>query len=187
MTTETNSATHPFAAAWGALGVIGVCGFAIWRLTPIVLAALELGLSPLQWFLICANVILMAWLEGYRGFQVKFSPRVAARALYLYRMPTPLWMRLLAPVFCFGYFHASLRAKRVAWYGTLAIVGLILLIHQFDQPWRGIVDAGVVVGLSWGVATLIASSAATFRAGDYLASPEVPGAIIVDPAKSSAA
>jgi hypothetical protein len=96
-------------------------------------------------------------------------------------------MRLLAPVFCFGYFYASLRAKRVAWYGTLAIVGLILLIHQFDQPWRGIVDAGVVVGLSWGVATLIASSAATFRAGDYLASPEVPGAIIVDPAKSSAA
>ena len=35
------------------------------------------------------------------------------------------------------------------------IVGLIVLIRKLDQPWRGIVDAGVVVGLGWGlVATL---------------------------------
>ena len=31
-----------------------------------------------------------------------------------------------------------------------------LLVRQLAQPWRGIVDAGVVVGLIWGVMALIA-------------------------------
>jgi len=33
--------------------------------------------------------------------------------------------------------------------GTAAIVVLVLLVHRLEQPWRGIVDAGVVTGLTW--------------------------------------
>jgi hypothetical protein len=178
MTANSHKATYPVTAAWGAFGVIAVCAFAVWRLAPFVVAAVSAGLSPVQWGLLIANILFMAWTEGYRGFQVKFSPRVAARALYLYRTRVPLWMRLLAPIFCFGYFHAQLRAKLVAWIGTMLIVILILVIHQLDQPWRGIIDAGVVVGLSWGIVTLFVSCLSTIRAGEYLASPEVPEAII---------
>ena len=34
------------------------------------------------------------------------------------------------------------------------MVIIVVVVHQFPQPWRGIVDAGVVVGLGWGVVCL---------------------------------
>ena len=36
-----------------------------------------------------------------------------------------------------------------------AVVGFVVLLRFTPQPWRGIVDAGVVVGLSWGVVTIL--------------------------------
>ena len=59
---------------------------------------------------------------------------------------------------------------------TVFIIVLIIAVRWLDQPWRGIVDAGVVVGLSWG---LIATGAFTLRAltdPSYPYGPEVPGA-----------
>ena len=174
ITATSGIARNGMAAVWGAIGVLGICLFAIWRLTPIAAEAFGMRLTALQWFLMLANVLFMAWTEGYRGFQLKFSPRVAARALYLYRFAEPLWVRLLAPLFCFGYFRATRRACVVAWVGTIGVVILVLVINELDQPWRGIIDAGVVVGLTWGVISLLASYAKAYRSGEYPASPEVP-------------
>lgn len=174
MTNHTHSVCHPFAAAWGVIGVIAVLLFPIVRLSSFAIEALAGGLSPLQWAAFIANVLFMAWSEGYRGFQLRFSPRVAGRALFLYQNSTPIGTRLLAPFFCIGYFKASRRSLMFAWIGTLAIVILVLLVHQLSQPWRGIVDAGVVVGLTWGVASLVFSVKQTFTAGTYLCSPEIP-------------
>ena len=41
---------------------------------------------------------------------------------------------------------------------TVMIVVLVIVFHMLDQPWRGILDAGVVVGLSWGIVTLVISA-----------------------------
>jgi hypothetical protein len=161
-------------AFWGVLGVMAIVLFAIVRLTPFVISALEAGLDVVQWIAFAVNIIVMAWSEGYRGFQSKFSPRVVARALYLYRHPASLGTQLCAPLFCIGYFDACRRTKVGAWVGTTGIVILILLVHQLEQPWRGIVDAGVVVGLSWGLISLIVMAVKTFSAGEYLVSPKVP-------------
>jgi hypothetical protein len=62
----------------------------------------------------------------------------------------------------------------LAWVGTLAIIILVLLVNQLSQPWRGIIDAGVVVGLTWGLASLLVMLQKTFATGRYLCSPEVP-------------
>jgi hypothetical protein len=99
----------------------------------------------------------MAWAEGYRGFQMRFSPRTVARARYLYDHPSPARC-ILAPLFVIGYIQAGKRTRIAVWAGTTAIVVLILLVHRLDQPLRGIIDAGVVVGLSWGIVTLLHGS-----------------------------
>ena len=39
---------------------------------------------------------------------------------------------------------------------------LILAVSRLDQPWRGIIDAGVVVGLAWGLMTLWIFTARAF-------------------------
>lgn len=169
-----DSVANPFTAAWGVIGIVLVLLYAIVRLASFAIEAVVGGLDLLQWVVLVLNVTFMAWSEGYRGFQLRFSPRVADRALYLYQNPTPWAVRLLAPFFCFGYFKATRRPLMFAWIGTLAIIVLVLLVHQLGQPWRGIIDAGVVVGLTWGVLSLLVMVQKAFVAGTYLGSPEVP-------------
>ena len=161
------------AAAWGVLGVAGILVFAIVRLTPYAVAAVTSGMTAWQWVLMFFSMGFMAWSEGYRGFQCRFSPRVAARALYLLLNPT-LTRGLLAPVFCIGYFHARRRGLIAVWSGTLAIILLVLLVQLAEQPWRGILDAGVVVGLSWGLASFLHMVYRTLREGRFQRSPEAP-------------
>jgi hypothetical protein len=165
---------NPIAAAWGALGVVAGLIFAVTRLAPFAMEAIEAGLSVPLWALLLANVIFMGWSEGYKGFQQRFSPRVAARALYLYRNPLPVGSLLLAPFFCCGFFGATRRVIRVAWLGSGGIVLLVLAVHQLSQPWRGILDAGVVFGLSWGVISLIFNVFKAFTSDDFDHSPDLP-------------
>jgi len=177
MMTTKNPVIGTIAAWWGVLGVVAILLFAIVRLAEYAQEAIVGGLNLLQWIMLIANVVLMAWAEGYRGFQRRFSPRVAARAFYLSQNATPL-NALLAPLFCISYFHANTHAVRAAWLGTAGIIVLVLLFHQLDQPWRGILDAGVVVGLTWGLLSIFALSLKTFRAGCYYYSPDIPGVAV---------
>ena len=84
------------------------------------------------------------------GFQKSFSPRFAARTKYLLRNTTILQL-LLAPLFCMSYFHAPKRRIMATYILTVAIIIFILSFRLLPQPWRGILDAGVVVGLIWGM------------------------------------
>ena len=157
----TTPARHPkpwlgwFGATWGVGGVLFLLGYAIWRLAPLAAEALRGPLGGLQWAVLVAFVLFMAYSEGYRGFQRAFSPRVAARARNLRDAPT-LPRVVLAPLFCMAYFAAPRRRRIAAYAVTLGVVLLVILVQRLEQPWRGIVDAGVVLGLGWGfVATLV--------------------------------
>lgn len=161
------------AALWGIAGIVAVLLYAAFNLAGYALEAVAGGLSPLEWCLLAANCAFMAWAEGYRGFQLRFSPRVAARALHVFEYPTPL-RQLFAPLFCTGYFGATARLQRTVWIGTLLIVLAVLLFNQVPQPWRGILDAGVVVGLSWGTVSLPVAAWATWRRRQALVAAEVP-------------
>lgn len=157
---------------WAVTGIGLLLGFAIARLAPIALGALGSPLLWPHWIALTAFVGLMAYAEGYKGFQRSFSPRFGARCRYLYHHPTPLRV-LLAPLFCMSYFDATRRRRISSWLLTLMIIGLILVVQQMPQPWRGIIDAGVCVGLLWGLAATTAYAILAFASADFRHSPEV--------------
>ena len=164
--------TGVVGAAWGALGVFALLVFAIYRLGARALAAFETGLSPGQWLAAAAVAVFMAYTEGYRGFQLRFSPRTAVRILYLKNRPDPL-RTLLAPLVAMGFIHATRRRMITTYVLTLGIVALVTLVRLVDQPWRGIIEAGVVVGFGWGVISLAVSIVQVFTQNDFETSPEV--------------
>jgi uncharacterized membrane protein YedE/YeeE len=47
-------------------------------------------------------------------------------------------------------------------------------VRLLSQPWRGIIDGGVVVGLAWGLVSLVIFGYQAFTAEDFPFSPEVP-------------
>jgi hypothetical protein len=62
---------------------------------------------------------------------------------------------LLAPLFCMGYFHATRKRMLTSIILTSAIIVLVLLVGLAPQPWRGIIDVGVIIGLGLGVGSII--------------------------------
>lgn len=156
--------TGVLGAAWGIGGIAALLLYAVVQLTGYVSAAVADGLAPAEWLLLAANVTLMVWAEGVRGFQQRFAPRVAARALALRERPEPVTV-LLAPLYCVGYFRATPGLRRLAWVGTGLIVAAVLAVQQVGQPWRGILDAGVVAGLTWGTLAVLVQGARALYAG----------------------
>lgn len=140
--------------------------------------ALELESAPMSqvhWLALVFSVIYMAYAEGYKGFHLGFAPRVVVRARYLAANPRPLHV-LLAPLFCMGYIYATRKRQILSFALTTMIICFVLIARSMPQPWRGIVDAGVVVGLGLGVLSiayfLIISSNDPAR---LTVSAEVPG------------
>jgi hypothetical protein len=140
-----------WVAIWGVAGIVALLGQALWRLTPIAIEAVAGGLTGVQWVVLGAWVVVNAHAEGYRGFHCRFAPRVIARAVHLARNPS-LARGILAPLFCMSLFGASRRGVIVARSVFLGVLVLIATVRALSQPWRGIIDAGVVVGL--GIGTL---------------------------------
>lgn len=168
------------AAIWGFVGVVSFLTYAVIRLFQHTYILLDYSMTPLQWSALFITVVFMSYFEGYKGFQKGFSPRVAARVLYLSQHST-LIQGILAPVFCMGYFGTSRRRQISVIVLTLLLVGLVTAVKGLPQPWRGIVDAGVVVGLTWGVLSFALFVIKAFVSEDFPYSPEV----LVEPPTSS--
>jgi len=134
---------------WGVGGVLLLLSFAIFRLTPMALELVGLPLSAWHYLALCFSIVLMAYSEGYKGFHLAFAPRVVMRAHYLAQNPRTSHV-LLAPIFCMGFIHATRRRRLVSLSLSLMILGFIMTARLLPQPWRGILDAGVVTGLSLG-------------------------------------
>ena len=136
------------------LGVVLLIGSAVYRLLPQVL---PLSSVPLQWqhyALLVLFVPYMAYAEGYKGFHLNFSPRVVARAAWLRQNPN-VFLTLFAPLFCMGFIHAAPRRRLISFAVTAGIVMLVMLVRQLEQPLRGVIDAGVLIGLLLGLFSLL--------------------------------
>lgn len=165
-----------FGAIWGIVGLTLILGRGLGCIYPFArdLCGREFGL--VHWIALAVSLVFMGYAEGYKGFQLKFSPRVAARALYLKNHPTTVRI-ILAPLFCMGYFHATRKRKIISYSLTLFIVALIIGVGKLDQPWRGIIDAGVLLGLGWGLISVwFYCFKAFFGKAEYTVSPETPDA-----------
>ncbi|MEM9691949.1 MAG: hypothetical protein AAGA56_05360 [Myxococcota bacterium] len=177
------SLSQVLIASWGVFCVVALLGQALYRLTPLAIEPVEKGmLSRAQWAVFIGWAIFNAYAEGYRGFQKAFVPRVVARAFHLARHPKPLHVILAGP-FCMAMFHAKKKNLILAWGVFFVVVALVILVRSLSQPWRGIVDVGVVVGLGWGTLSLLIQFATALATGEVPETDSLPEA---DPASSAA-
>jgi hypothetical protein len=165
------------AAGWGVIGVVGLLTYAVVRLMPLVINAFHYPWQWYHWVVLAGHVGMMAYSEGYRGFQKSFSPRVAARARYLAQHPR-LQHVVLAPLFCMGYVYATWRLRLRVLILTACIVLLVTLVSHLNQPWRGIIDAGVVIGLLWGVVSLCSLSIQALTTDHFHYDAELPETVL---------
>lgn len=160
---------------WGIGGIIMLLGFAISRLSGMIFELDQAALSLWQWAILLFWLIYMVWAEGYKGFYKAFAPRVVVRANYLAANPRLLHV-LLAPLFCMGYIHATAKRRMVSIALTTMIICFVLMVRLLPQPWRGIVDVGVVAGLGVGVLSILFFVFKLRQSGaaSLPASPDVP-------------
>lgn len=159
---------------WGIVGVIWLLLFAIYRLAPMALALGSFPMNLLHWLALIFSIVYMAYAEGYKGFHLGFAPRVVLRANYLKENPRVSHV-ILAPIFCMGYIHATKRRKLLSIGLTIMIICFIMVARMLPQPWRGILDAGVVVGLSIGISSILYFVYIAIRKPELISvSPDVP-------------
>lgn len=163
------------AAFWGVAGFLLILVQAIYRLGLLALEPIEQGqMHTWTWGLYALSIGFNGYAEGYRGFQLAAAPRIVARAMHLARHPRPLHVAL-APLFCAGLFHATRRRLIATWILYLGIVAIVIVVRQLDQPWRGIIDVGVVIGLTWGAISILIYYVRALAGRPPQVSPEVPG------------
>jgi hypothetical protein len=149
-----SSILNTMASLWGAGGVVYILAKSIRRILPIALEPFGDESVPLTPFQLAAYVSMCLWfayVEGYKGFQLKFSPLVVARAQTLKPFNgSPIHHILFAPFYSMGLFHATKKRKIVSWSVSIGVGIIVAAVKRLPYPWRNIVDAGVIVGLSWG-------------------------------------
>ena len=160
-------------AIWGLGGISLLFGSAVFRLCPYAFELLEYPFSGIHWTALALALLFFGYIKGYKVLHLRFSPRVAARVLYLWKYPTLIRI-LLAPLFCMGYFHATRKRKVMSCSFTVIIIGLIVLVRQLDQPWRGIIDAGVVLALGWGLVSMWLFTIQAIYSENFDVAPETP-------------
>lgn len=138
---------------WGIVGVVALLGSSVARLTAPALEGLSADLSVVQIVGVIGWCAFMLYAEAWRGFHKQFSPRVVQRAFTL--PSSPGWVPFAAPVVAMGLLHATRKRRIVGWSLVTGIFLLVMIVRQLPQPWRGLVDAGVVLGLAGGTASIL--------------------------------
>lgn len=157
---------------WSLTGLCGILVTAVVRLTPKATEALQSDLGAVHWVFAVFWTLFMLYTEAWKGFHKKFAPRAVSRALHLAKSGTIL-QSLLGPLFCMALFHSTRRRVIASWVLTFFIVVMVLSIRLLEQPWRGLVDLGVVLGLAGGVLAVAADLFRIHRGGAPV-NPELP-------------
>ena len=168
-----NQRLGTIAAIWGVGGTVAMLSFAITRMYDHASESLAIPWSMAHYVVAMLWVPFMAYSEGYRGFQRAFSPRVAARAVYLRDRSTPIRL-LLAPLFCIAFFDAPRKRRYTVITLTMLIATIVVLFRFIPQPWRGILDLGVIVGLGWGTIATLWFALKNWLSEDAICDAEVP-------------
>lgn len=148
------------AMAWGALGCSCYLSYGMKKVMPIVMNGLQMMDTGFHWSLLFMTLLFFAYFEGYKGFQKGFSPRVVTRAWVVAERSSnttalPFWHKVMAPWFCIGYFHGTRKRVITSWCVTAGIFLIVIGVKKMPNPYRAIVDAGVMLGLSWGAISII--------------------------------
>lgn len=158
---------------WAVGGVMGFITQALVRLSPRALSIFTDELTAFQWAIAIGWTAFMLYTEAWRGFHLRFSPRVVARANGLLDRVT--WGRaLLAPAISMGLLYATPVRMWVSRIIVLMIICLVVVVRQLPDPWRGIVDLGVVVGLAAGTLSIAWFACRTLQGHPMPVAPDFP-------------
>jgi len=161
-----SSILNKAGSLWGTFGVVYILAKAIKRVLPIALEPFNgKGAHPLSRVQLVAYVITCVWfayVEGYKGFQCKFSPLVVKRSQTLKAGSSSFIQFLLAPLYSMGLFHATKKRMIVSWSVTTGVAVIVALVKKLPYPYRNIVDAGVVAGLGYGSISILLIAAKSF-------------------------
>jgi len=169
------------ASLWAAGGFIMILGKSIKRILPIALEPFNgaaASLSTLQLASYVGMCLWFAYVEGYKGFQLKFSPLVVARAQTLkpFEKGSPIIHTILGPFYAMGLFHATKKRKIVSWSVSIGVGFIVAAVKKLPYPWRNIIDAGVIVGLTWGSVSIVAEWVkAVIMGREIKIDPALPG------------
>jgi hypothetical protein len=140
---------------WGVLQVVYIFSNAIKRLLPVALEPIiKNDISPMHWAMYIGWCLCMAYTEGYKAFHLKFSPSVVHRSFNIGDSPSIIKCILAGP-YSMGLFGATKRKMIVSWCITGGVFVLTKLVKNLSYPYRSIVDSGVVLGLSLGLASML--------------------------------
>jgi hypothetical protein len=99
------------------------------------------------------SCLLFAYVEGYKGFHLKFAPLVVKRSFTLVigssQGNNPI-NYIFAPLYSMGLFSATKKRKIISWSVSIGVAIIVAIVKKLPPTPRCILDAGVVVGLSIG-------------------------------------
>ena len=142
-------------AAWAVGGVIAMFVEAAYRLAVKAAETVQAGLSPFEWVAFAAIAGSLAYFEGYRAFQVRFGPRIVARAFAFSGEFRPRWIPL-APFHALSLFGGTRAEIARGWLVVALVAGAVFAVRALPFPWRGLVDGGVSIALAWGIVAMTA-------------------------------
>ena len=130
------------------------------------------------------SCLFFAYAEGYKGFQTKFSPLVVKRSftLVIGTKQGSVLNYFLAPLYSMGLIHATRKRLITSWAVSLGVATLVTIVKRLPGVWRCILDAGVVVGLSYGSLSILLLFFQAWRTGQ---APKVDACLPVDKQPSS--
>jgi uncharacterized membrane protein len=135
-------------------GFLTLLGFAVYRLATPAVEAFSYDFLWYHWLVLAGIVVFFAYVKAYRAFQKGLSRQVVKRAQALNLRPGAL-TALLAPFYCMGFFGAGRKRQWAMIILTVAMVGLIFAVRLINQPWRGMIDLGLVIAFAWGFAATV--------------------------------
>lgn len=149
---------------WAVAGVVFLFAEAAWRLALRGIAAIRIGLEPLEWLALGLVTAAFVYGEGVRALQRRWVPWVLER---VERLPAErsLLFRVAAPLYAMSLVGSSRHAVLRAWAGVAAIIAAVFIVSRFPHPWRGIVDTAVAAALVWGGLALVGGTVAILRTG----------------------
>ncbi len=139
-------------AAWGVIGISVLLLGGVFSMGPYALKLSWTELSGLQRGSLLVYLAFMIGGKGIMGFHRGFSHRAARRVRAIAREPRLLRV-ILAPLYSMSLVQAPWSRVARSWGLMLVIAAIVPVVQALPLPWRGIVDAGVVAGLSVGLAS----------------------------------
>lgn len=149
------------AAAWALFGVSALFASAVYRLGGRGVHTIFGGLGALQWTALVVLTGVFVYGEGVMALQRKWVPKLIDRARAI--RSEPALLQLLGPLYGMALVGGPLKRALRAWLGTLAIVTAIVIVRNFPEPWRGIVDFAVASALAWGLVSIVRSAPKAFE------------------------